>query len=84
MYIDSYIGEDTAVKVYFDYTPPEPEVLYPNDKAQPGYPAEIDITSVTIAGDDNILEDLTETVTMRFEQEAWDSIAQGDGENELI
>jgi len=42
------IGDGQEILVTFDYTPAEKPILYPNDKADPGCDAEIDITSITI------------------------------------
>ena len=46
--ITSWIGDDLAVDVLFDYSPAEPAILYPNDKAHPGCEAEITINQVLV------------------------------------
>ena len=39
---------EVVVEVYFDYTAEEPAVLYPIDKAYPGYGPEVTINKVVI------------------------------------
>jgi len=58
--IESYIGSDTTVIVHFTYIPGDIEILYPNDKAQPGTDPEIEITAVWTTTGDDLLGNLNE------------------------
>ena len=46
------IGEGLEVDVFFEHTPEVYPVYYPNDKADPGSPAESEITRIEINGID--------------------------------
>ena len=46
---------EIAIEVDYDYQPEEKAVLYPNDKAYPGCPAEVTIYGIDFGGID-ILE----------------------------
>ena len=43
---------ELAVYIDYDFQPEEKQVLYPNDDAYPGCPAEVTINSVQIQGQD--------------------------------
>ena len=57
---------ELALNCSFDYSPPEPMVMYPNDHAYPGCDAAVDVTAIDMiiskkrAGE--IIEDLTKQV----------------------
>jgi hypothetical protein len=56
MEFDTYI--EIPVKVHYDYSPEEKQVLYPNDKADPGCPASVTINSVETDEQTDIWADL--------------------------
>ena len=56
------------VDVDYDYQPYEKQVLYPNDKAYPGCPAEVTINAVWV-GLKNVREDLYIGTTERLADE---------------
>ena len=55
--------------ISFDYYPPEPAVMYPNDDAYPGSDEELTITEVKFLGVD-LANLLTEPQLRQFEEEA--------------
>jgi len=72
--VESYIGSDTTVVVYFDYLEGEAEVLYPNDRAQPYAAPEVTINAVwTVTGDD-ILDCLNKECLDRLEADCFESL----------
>jgi hypothetical protein len=71
--LKSYLGDDLEVLLTYDYEPAEPVILYPNDRAHPGSPENVEITSVEVAGQD-ILENLNPETVERFEMEILDWI----------
>ena len=44
------IHQEIMVTVDYDYSPEEKQVLYPNDKAYPGCPAEITVNEIDLDG----------------------------------
>jgi len=75
--ITSWIGDDLAVDVYFDYTAGEPPVYYPNDKAHPGFGPEIIINRIIVNNSD-ILDCLTQKVIDKIEDEIDEYMSQSD------
>jgi hypothetical protein len=70
-----WIGENTEVVVCCDYDPPQKQILYPNEKAQPGYEAKIEVTEVFI-GDDDVYGCLTEECIGGLCDAAWDNLPE--------
>lgn len=66
----STLGDDTEVKVCYEYEPAQKEILAPNEAAQPGFPARIELCEVLIDGDD-VLDDLNSECIGRLEQACW-------------
>jgi hypothetical protein len=64
------IGEDLPVDVEFDYTPGEPMILNPPDRADPGCDAEVEILAVTCNGID-FERTLNEATIDMLEQECF-------------
>jgi len=73
--LNHHIGEDTSVVIQFDYTPEQEEIIYPDEKSQPHYPAQIEINQVLI-GDDDIKECLNEGCLDDLEIACWGHIAE--------
>lgn len=70
--IESYIGENTTVCVHYDYMKGDKQILYPNDKAQPGTDPEVTITAVWTTVGDNLLDDLNQECLDRLEAAIWE------------
>lgn len=76
MEMENYATEDEiAVVVKFDYQPEEQPVFYPNDLADPGCNASIDIYQVMV-GDVDILDDITPAEFDRLAADCWDYVEQ--------
>jgi hypothetical protein len=75
MKFDSFIGENLSCTVGFDYTPEQTEIWYPNERAQPGYPADVEITEVIVNGED-ILEVLNFECLCALKDRAWDCLEE--------
>ena len=67
MILTVYI-EEIPLECHFDVEPGQPEIRYPNDKAQPGLPPMIELTAVLLAGHD-ILEPLNTWTIDKIEDE---------------
>ena len=61
------------VKIDYDFQPEEKAVLYPNDSAYPGCPAEVTINSAELAGVD-ILDKISEDHLDRLRAEIMDEL----------
>ena len=66
--IHSFIGEDTAVEVFFDYQPREPQT-----QDHPGCEEEVTLNGVQI-GNDNLLDDLNEATKERLRLQCLESM----------
>ena len=53
---------EVAIFIDYDFQPEEAMVMYPNDKAYPGCPAEVTINSVQIQGQDISLTSTEEEI----------------------
>lgn len=63
-----WIGDDLAVDVYYEYTPGEQPILYPNDRADPGCDAEVVVNRVVVNNSD-ILDCLTQRIINKIEDD---------------
>jgi len=63
-------GEET-VEVDFDYDSGQKLIMYPNDSAQEGIPASVELTSVTLYGTD-ILSNLTQAQYNDLIEQCWE------------
>ena len=73
--IETTIGEDCPVTVHYDFDPGQRQINYPTDNAQPGEPASITITCVTVLAYGETWEierDLSDKCIDRLEQECWE------------
>ena len=66
---------EVEVTIYYDYQPEEKQVLYPNDKAHPGWPASVDMNSAVIGGTD-ILGELNSNQQQTNEDDIFDHLEQ--------
>lgn len=67
------IGENIPVTVEFDFSPEQEQILHPDEKAQPGYAASAEITSVIFA-EKELLDVLRRGVIDRLELECIDEM----------
>jgi len=73
-HIDHCIGNELSVRVWFDYEPPQQEVIY-SDNPQPGFPAAVTINSVEAdASCNDILDCLNKKTLDDLEQACFESI----------
>jgi len=88
MQFESYIGEKgTKVYIDFDYDPGQPPIYYPNDKAQPGFAPEVEITAVSLsAADDadNLIDSISDGEIDRFVSECWEWIRQQKEDSDMF
>ena len=77
-----FLGEISA-SVYFDYTPAEPAIMNPIDKAEPGCAEEADVTCVEILINGttcDVMEMIPEFYVSELEERAIEFINQQDEE----
>ncbi len=77
IYFDSYIGENTIIEVEAEVEPGQELIMNPADKAQAGFPAEVNVISVKIEEDD-LIGDLNEKCLERLNEEAWKKYNEGN------
>ncbi|RLA39794.1 MAG: hypothetical protein DRR06_18535 [Gammaproteobacteria bacterium] len=65
------IHQEIKVVVDYDFQPEEKQVLYPNDRAHPGWPAEITVNEIDLDGLD-ILPYIEESDLDRIKAEIMD------------
>ena len=55
MKVDLSIADNVQAVIDYDYDPPQEQILYPLENAQPGYDAEIHINNIYV-GEGDILD----------------------------
>ena len=73
---------EIEVEVDYDYSPAEPMVLYPNEDAYPGCPADIYITEIKLGGK-SIEYLLTSEQLDHNESMCWDNVESMNEESEV-
>ena len=66
--------EDTEVTVEFDLSPEQKQILYPNDDAQPGFPAEIEIYSAIDHVGVDWLDSLSRSEHQQLMDDCWTAV----------
>jgi hypothetical protein len=65
--------DEFTLDVEFDYSPEEPMIMYPNDMAHPGYPAEVTVNSVKLDGLE-LIDTISDITLAAIEEECFKDV----------
>ena len=69
---NGYIGDKTAVLVYFEYQPHEPAT-----REYPGAVESVEITGVEVVSDDDLMNCLNTATLLELEEQFWTKLKAG-------